>query len=54
VSEFFLIGEYFAQLQARAWLSRDFAHLANALLKDEESARENHVLAYNFAKSVQI
>ena len=31
-----------------------FARLANTLLKDEESARENHVLAYNFAKSVQI
>jgi len=24
--------------------------LANALLKDEESARDNHVLAFNFAK----
>ena len=27
-----------------------FARLANTLLKDEESARDNHVLAYNFAK----
>jgi len=27
-----------------------FAQLANALLKDEESARDNHVLACNFAK----
>jgi len=27
-----------------------FARLANALLKDEESARDNHVLACNFAK----
>jgi len=27
-----------------------FAHLANTLLKDEESARDNHVLACNFAK----
>jgi len=27
-----------------------FARVANALLKDEESARDNHVLAYNFAK----
>ena len=26
-----------------------FAHLANTLLKDEESARDNHVLACNFA-----
>jgi len=27
-----------------------FAHLANTLLKDEGSARDNHVLASNFAK----
>jgi len=27
-----------------------FAQLANAPLKDEESARDNHVLACNFAK----
>jgi len=27
-----------------------FAHLANTLLKDEENARDNHVLAGNFAK----
>jgi len=27
-----------------------FARLANTLLKDEESARHNHVLACNFAK----
>jgi len=27
-----------------------FARVANALLKDEERARDNHVLAYNFAK----
>ena len=26
-----------------------FAHLANTLLKDEESTRDNHVLACNFA-----
>jgi len=26
-----------------------FAHLANTLLKDEESARDKHVLASNFA-----
>jgi len=31
-----------------------FARLANALLKDKESARDNHVLAYNFAKYSQI
>jgi len=27
-----------------------FAHLANILLKDEESARDNHIFACNFAK----
>jgi len=27
-----------------------FARLANTLLKDEESARDNHVLACNLAK----
>ena len=27
-----------------------FARLANTLLKDEESARDNHVFACNFAK----
>jgi len=27
-----------------------FAHLANTLLKDEESVRDNHVLACNFSK----
>jgi len=44
------IGEYLAKLQARAWLSRALVRLANILLKDEESARDNHVLACNFAK----
>jgi len=34
--------------------SFNFAHLANTLLKDEESARDNHVLAYNFAKYLPI
>jgi len=28
----------------------NFARLANTLLKDEESARDNHVFACNFAK----
>jgi len=28
-----------------------FARLATTLLEDEESARDNHVLACNFAKS---
>jgi len=27
-----------------------FARLSNTLQKDEESTRDNHVLAYNFAK----
>jgi len=31
-----------------------FARLANTLLKDEESARGNHVLACNFAKYLPI
>jgi len=31
-----------------------FACLANTLLKDEESARDNHVLACNFAKYLPI
>jgi len=30
------------------------ARLANILLKDEESARDNHVLACNFAKYLPI
>ena len=31
-----------------------FACLSNTLLKDEESARDNHVLACNFAKYLPI
>jgi len=31
-----------------------FARLANTLLKDEESARDNHVLACSFAKYLPI
>jgi len=31
-----------------------FVHLANTLLKDEGSARDNHVLACNFAKYLPI
>jgi len=30
-----------------------FVRLANTLLKDGESARDNHVLACNFAKHLQ-
>jgi len=31
-----------------------FARLANTLLKDDKSVRDNHVLAYNFAKYLPI
>jgi len=34
--------------QERGYLMH-FARMANTLLKDEESARDNHVLACNFA-----
>jgi len=44
----FLVGEYLPKLQARAWLSH--ARLAGTLLKVEESAGDNHVLACNVAK----
>jgi len=47
VSEIFLIGEYLAKLQVRA-------HLAYTLLKDEESARDNHVFPVKKSKSVKI
>ena len=49
-SEKIKIGEYLAKLQARTRLSRALVRLANTLLKDEESARDNHVFACNFAK----
>ena len=35
--------------QERGYLV-NFVRLSITLLKDEESARDNHVLAYNFAK----
>ena len=44
------ISAYLAKLQARTWLSRALVRLANTLLKDGESARNDHVLACNFAK----
>ena len=63
MSEFFLIGEYLAKLQATAWLSHALwawpASLAIYILcfahgqhtaKNEERARDNHVSACNFAK----
>ena len=39
--------------QERGCLMR-FARLANTLLKDEESARDNHVVACNFSKYLPI
>jgi len=39
--------------QERGCLMR-FARLANTLLKDEESARDNHVVAGNFTKYLPI
>jgi len=42
-SEIFKIDEYFAPVR-----------LANTLLKDGESARNNHVLVCNFAKYLPI
>jgi len=39
----FFAGEYLAKLQARVCLSQALAGLANTLLKDEESALDNHV-----------
>jgi len=50
VKKTFKIGEYLAKLQARTWFLVHFVSLANTLLKDEKSARDNHVLACNFAK----
>jgi len=38
----------FGKEQERSWLVH-IARLANTLLNDEESARDNHVLACNFA-----
>jgi len=46
----FTMGEYLAKLQARTWLSRALCALDQHTAKDEESARDNHVLACNFAK----
>jgi len=46
----FLIDEYLATLQARAWLSRALCAPGQHTAKDEESTRDDHVFAYNFAK----
>ena len=44
------IGEYLASYKQDRGCLMHFARLANTLLKYEESARDNHVLACNFAK----
>jgi len=44
------IGEYLTQYKQERGCLMHFARLANTLLKDEESARDNHFLACNFAK----
>ena len=49
-----LIGEYLAKLQATAWLSHALCAPGHTLLRDEESARDNHVLACNFANYLPI
>jgi len=52
---FFQIGEYLTKLQATAWLSHALSALGqHTAIKDEESARDNHVFACNFTKYLQI
>ena len=51
---FFVIGEYFGKVTQERGCLMHFAHLANSLLKDEESARDNHIFACNFAKYLPI
>jgi len=50
VSEFFKWVNNWQSYQQQRVCLMHFARLANTLLKDEESARENHALACNFAK----
>ena len=55
------MSEIFFKISEHIWQSykqecgflMHFASLANRLLNDEESARDNHVLACNFAKYLQ-
>ena len=51
MSEFFFksVNIWQSYKQERGCLMH-FEHLANTLLKDEENARDNHVLACNLAK----
>jgi len=48
-----LVNIWLSYKQERGCLVH-FAHLATTLLKDEESARDNNVLACNFAKYLPI
>ena len=50
----FKIGEYLAKLQARTWLSWALSLSFSSVLAECASARDNHVLACNFAKCSQI
>jgi len=49
-----LQGSVATDLSAFVSCTLQFARLANTLLKDEESARDIHVLACNFAEYLQI
>jgi len=44
------IVDYLAKLQAGAWLSLALCALGQHTAEDNESARDNYVLACNFAK----
>ena len=50
----FLIGEYLQNYKPERGCLMHFARLANTLLKDEESERDNHVFAGNFAQNSPI
>jgi len=50
----FKIGEYLAKLQAERGCLVHFARLANTLLKGEENALDNYVLACDFVKYLPI
>ena len=47
---FFLNGEHLAKLQARTWLFRALFPSFSSVLAKHTSARDNHILACNFAK----
>ena len=50
MSEFFKSVNIWQSYKQERGCLMHFARLANTLLKDEESARDNHVFVYNFAK----